>query len=308
MRIKILGAAAGGGFPQWNCGCPNCQRVRTGDPTLRPRMNNSLAISDDGGEWYLINATPDVCAQIESYSALQPQPAHSMRHSPILGILLTDAELDHTIGLLNLRQSAELDIYATAPVLQALSTDFPVQNMLEPYAQFQWIEILPKESFPLFGGKLEVYPFVIGRKPPRYASMSFDYDNRETFDSWGVGYRILDHLTQGVLVYAPGIEVWTVELEKQLTDADCILFDGTFWDIDELRSLDVSDLKSYDMGHIPIGGEDGSLIRLAKQTARHKIYTHINNTNPILNHSTIQYHQLKESGIEIGYDGLELEV
>ncbi|TDF99630.1 pyrroloquinoline quinone biosynthesis protein PqqB [Paenibacillus piri] len=302
MVIKVLGSAAGGGYPQWNCNCPYCRRVRNGDGSVHARMNDAIAVSDDGGKWYLINATPDVSAQIESHPALHPGPG--LRGTPISGVLLTDAELDHTLGLLHLRQSAELDIYAASPVLHALSGPFPVRQIIEPYASFRWTEVRAGESFPLFGGRLIVYPIQLGRKSPRYV-----YDaNLGQEGAWVVGYRITDKITGGIVVYAPGIESWTAELEQQLKDADCIMLDGTFWHSAELRDLGASELEAADMGHIPITGADGTFGRLTNRSAQRRIYIHINNTNPILDTASSEYRTITEHGIEVGYDGLELEV
>jgi pyrroloquinoline quinone biosynthesis protein B len=306
MFLKILGSAAGGGFPQWNCACLYCQRVRTGDQHVHARMHNSLAVSADGKSWCLINASPDVRVQIESHPALLPGP--SLRSIPIEGILLTDAELDHTIGILSLRESAELEVYATSPVLNALTGSFPIRHILEPYAKLHWNEVKSGDPFNIFGGKLIIRPFFLGCKPPRYASVKMNKAEGKNNTAWVIGYRIEDPLTRGVAVYAPCVELWTDELEKQLEDADCIFIDGTFWHADELRHLGVSALGAVDMGHVPIEGSNGSLYRLAKVSAQRKIYTHINNTNPILDEESIECRSLKEYGIEVGYDGLELEV
>ncbi len=307
MILKILGSAAGGGFPQWNCACPNCRRARAGDPRLRARRNASLAFSADGGKWYIINATPDIHEQIESFRSLLPGP--SLRSTPILGVLLTDAELDHTLGLLQMRESAELDIYGAKPVFEALSGPFPVRRMLSRYARFHWKPVNPQESFLLFGGRMEICPFFLGCKPPRYVSAVCENKaNAWNHEPWVIGYRIRDRLTEGVAVYAPGMESWSQALTRQLETADCVLVDGTFWDADELRSLGVSEWTAADMGHVPISGPDGSLNRLAQLPAKRKIYVHINNTNPILDERSDAYREVRDRGIEVGFDGLELEV
>lgn len=303
MFLKVLGSAAGGGFPQWNCNCPNCLSVRENQRFFRTRMHNSLAISDNGKSWYLLNATPDVHAQIEAHDELQPGP--TIRSSPIQGVLLTDAELDHTIGLLQLRESAEIEVYAAPLVMQALQEAFPIKQILEPYATFRWSIAKPGESFPLFGGNLILYPFHLGCKPPRYASALQTREPERS--SWVMGYRIVDQRTGGTAVYAPGVELWTEELDKQLEHADCIFMDGTFWHPDEIKRLGISDLDASDMGHIPIAGPNGSLERLTRRSGR-KIYIHINNTNPILHEGSLESRTLKELGLEVGYDGLELEV
>ncbi|MFC5529823.1 pyrroloquinoline quinone biosynthesis protein PqqB [Cohnella yongneupensis] len=306
MIIKVLGSAAGGGYPQWNCACRNCRRARSGDPSARARRNDSLAVSPDGNHWVLLNASPDVCVQTEAHACLHPGP--SLRGSPIQAVLLTDAELDHTTGLLQLRQGSSLDVYATPPVLGALAYDFPVRRIVEPFASFRWHETRLEESFPLFGGKLSVCPFDLGDKPPRYVSTNPLREAIRGQEPWSVGYRLTDRRTGGVAVYAPGIEAWSRTLERQLEGADCVFLDGTFWQDDELRRLGVSELNASDMGHLPVAGADGSAERLARLPARRKVYVHINNTNPMLVEDSPERRKLTDLGIEIGFDGMEMEV
>lgn len=301
MRIIVLGSAAGGGFPQWNCACPNCRRARAGDPAVRPRTNDSLAISPDGVRWALLNAGPDVCQQTEAQGL---HPGASLRGSPVEAVLLTDAELDHAAGLLQLRQGSSIDVYATRPVLGALGDAFPVRRIVEPFASFRWREARPDESFPLFGGQLSVCPFDLGDKPPRFVGADPGRDRAP----WNVGYRIADRRTGGVAVYAPGIEGWSETLERQLAGADCAFLDGTFWESDELRDLGASELRAADMGHLPVAGPDGSAGRFARLPVRRKVYVHINNTNPMLPEDSPQRRRLAELGIEIGFDGMEMEV
>lgn len=305
MIIKLLGSAAGGGYPQWNCACPNCERARLGDPSARTRRNDSLAVSADGARWVLVNASPDICLQTEETASLHPGP--SLRSSPVQAVLLTDAELDHTIGLLQLRQGSSIDVYATPPVHGALADGFPVRRIVEPYASFRWHETNVEECFPLFGGELSVCPFHLGDKPPRYVGANLLKETDKPAP-WSVGYRIKDRRTGGVAVYAPGIEAWSPTLERHLEGADCIMLDGTFWAGDELRALGVSELHASDMGHLPVAGPGGSSERFARMPARRKVYVHINNTNPMLLEDSPERRKLAELGIEIGFDGMELEV
>lgn len=304
MRLKLLGSAAGGGLPQWNCACPNCRRARAGDSRSHARTNASLAVSPDGETWCIVNASPYIHQQIEATPALLPGP--SIRGTPIRSVLLTDAELDHTLGLLQLRESAELDVYASEPVLAALSGPLPVRSILERYARFHWNLVMPGESFLLFDGRLEILPFMSGVKPPRYAAGMRHHDSSNS--PWVLGYRITDRLTGGVAIYAPGIEAWTQELEDQLASADCIFIDGTFWEADELVRLGISDLTASDMGHLPIAGPDGTLQRMAALPAKRKIFVHVNNTNPILDESSPEFQIIRSLGLEVGIDGWELEV
>ena len=311
MRLKLLGSAAGGGLPQWNCACPNCRRARAGDPHTRPRTNASLAVSPDGEAWYIVNASPYIHQQIESAPSLHPGP--SIRFTPIRGVLLTDAELDHTLGLLQMRESAELDVYASEPVLAALEGPFPVRRILERYARMKWRPVAPGESFALFDGRLEILPFQTGVKPPRYAAdMRLHPPERIAGDAvqapWVLGYKITDRQTGGVAVYAPGIETWTRELLDQLASAECIFIDGTLWEADELVRMGISELTAADMGHVPIAGRDGSLERIAKLPAKRKILVHVNNTNPVLDEASPEFRLISRHGIEVGADGMELEL
>jgi pyrroloquinoline quinone biosynthesis protein B len=306
MLLKVLGSAAGGGFPQWNCACTYCHRARERDSHVEARTHNALALSLDGEAWYLINATPDVREQIEAHCTLWPGP--SLRGTPILGVLLTDAELDHTLGLLSLRESSELEVYASAPVMHALTYAFPVRPMLEPYAKLSWHEVKMGEPIFLFGGNVVIRPFRLGCKSPRYVGTSGSMEAEWKDHDWVIGYRIEDVLSGGVAVYAPGVESWTAELDQQLEGAHSILIDGTFWHGDELRSMGISELGAADMGHIPIMGPNGSFQKLITLPASRKIYVHINNTNPILDRASSEYRNLQEHDIEVGYDGLEMEV
>jgi len=311
MRLKLLGSAAGGGLPQWNCACPNCRRARAGDPRTRPRTNASLAVSPDGEAWYIVNASPFIHQQIENFPSLHPGP--SIRFTPIRGVLLTDAELDHTLGLLQMRESAELDVYASEPVLAALEGPFPVRRIMERYARIEWRLAAPGQPFSLFDGRLEILPYQTGVKPPRYAAdLRLRPPERGAGDAghapWVLGYRITDRQTGGVAAYAPGIEAWTQELLDFLTAADIVFIDGTLWEADELVRLGISGLTAADMGHVPIAGRDGSLEHLAELPARRKILIHVNNTNPVLDEASPEFRLISRHGIEVGADGMELEL
>ncbi len=307
MIIRVLGSAAGGGFPQWNCACPNCRSARSGDPSLSARRNDSLAVSPDGIRWALLNASPDISIQTEENVCLHPGPA--LRGTPIKAVLLTDAELDHTTGLLQLRQGSDIEVYAPPPVLRALADSFPIRRIVEPFASYRWLEAIPEESFPLFGGQLSVCPFVVGDKPPRYVHASLPrHPTRDNEIWWVIGYRITDLETGGVAVYAPGIESWSDTLARHAESADVLFLDGTFWKSDELRALGASELDAFAMGHLPIAGTNGTAERLARLSASRKVYVHINNTNPILVDHSPERRSLTAMGIEVGFDGMEMEV
>jgi pyrroloquinoline quinone biosynthesis protein B len=303
LYVRVLGTAAGGGYPQWNCACRLCRRVRSEATGLRPRLHASLALSVTSKRWYLVNATPDVRFQIESYPALHPGP--SPRETPVAGVFLTDAELDHTLGLLILREGASLQVYGSHAVLEALADAFPVRRILTSYAPFSWLEVKADESLLLDGGCLRVKAFRAGAKKPRYVTSP---ETVESEDDWVLGYRFEDPASRGALVYAPGVEQWTAALAAELEGADVVFLDGTFWAEDEIAEMGVGNLTARQMGHLPIGGPEGSAQHLRSLPVRRKVYVHINNTNPVLDEGSEERRRLETWGIEIGFDGMELEV
>jgi pyrroloquinoline quinone biosynthesis protein B len=302
MRVRVLGSAAGGGFPQWNCNCRNCSKVR--DPTAaeQPRTQSSIAIQSADGRWYLINASPDLRQQLadlpdSNLPALQTRP---LRASPVAAILLTDAEIDHTAGLLLLRESSEpLEIYSSAAVREALTTGYPVLEMLAGYCGVRWHELSPEGSV-LLGDTLEVEMFATGGDPPLYMGVG-------AAGLEATGLMIRDRETGGVLAYVPALEAIDDELAGRLAASDCAIVDGTFWERDELVSLGLAQRDALAMGHVPLSGDGGSLGVLEALPAR-TILTHINNTNPILLESSSERAAVAAAGIEIAYDGMEIEL
>jgi pyrroloquinoline quinone biosynthesis protein B len=259
-----------------------------------------LAVSAAGKQWYLLNATPDIRLQIESFPQLNPGPG--LRQTPVRGILLTDGELDHTLGLLILREGTRLEVFATGAVLAALAEAFPVRQILHSYAPFCWQEVRPGQAFLLDEGRLRVQGFRLGAKHPRYVtSAKMDGD-------WVIGYRFEDLESGGVAVYAPAIEAWTNELDAQLAGVRCAIIDGTFWTDDEMIQVGASGLTAHEMGHLKISGAGGSAERLAALPIPRKVYLHINNTNPILDDESPESRLLTGMGIEIGWDGMEVEL
>lgn len=269
-------------------------------PGTRARSHACLAISCTEKNWYLVNATPDIRFQVESCPYLHAGPG--LRETPIRGILLTDAELDHTIGLLIVREGASLDVYASPAVLTALAESFPIRRMLPPYSSLRWHEVSAKEVFRIDEGRLEVQSLSVGMKRPRYCA------NLDSAGDWVVGYRFRDLQTGGMAIYAPAIETWADEFDRECSVSDLALVDGTFWSDDEMIQLGVSKLTATEMGHIPISGPQGSANRFRACGAKRKIYTHINNTNPVLDESSAEHHWLVVNGIEVGWDGMEVEV
>jgi len=296
MRIRVLGSAAGGGFPQWNCDCPGCRAVRSGSRPCRPRTQSSVAVSADGRRWFLLGASPDVRTQIESFPALQPRAS---RATPIAGVLLPDAELDHTLGLLLLREGRGVDVHATEAVREVLTDGTALLRTLEAYCPVRWHPVVPGADAPL-GDGLSYRAFdVPTTKRPRFGP--------GTEKGRVVGYRLTDERTGRTAVHLPGVQDLTA-VRDQLDDCACLLVDGTCWSDDELVELGLATRTARDMGHVPIAGPGGSLAQLAPLPIERKIYVHVNNTNPILLEDSPQRRTVEQHGMEVAMDGLELRI
>lgn len=301
MRVRVLGSAAGGGLPQWNCACEVCTAARSGAFEDQPgdasgqgggtghRTQDCLAISGDGTAWYLVNASPDIRTQILATPELTPGPAR--RQSPLRGALLTSAELDHTLGLASLREATDFTVYARATVLRAL----PVRGVIDPYGGVRWAAI-ECPTIALDGG-LTVETVPLGHKRPRYAATAPDAAD------WVVAYRFTDRRTGGVLVYAPCLAAWTPLLAGAVAGADCVLLDGSFFTDDEMVEQTGAGPTALAMGHLPI--RDSLAHRPAHPSTRW-LYTHLNNTNPALVESSPQRKLLRHANADLAADGLTL--
>ncbi|WP_035840510.1 pyrroloquinoline quinone biosynthesis protein PqqB [Kitasatospora azatica] len=298
MRVRILGTAAGGGLPQWNCGCAPCEQARSAGPAGW-RSQEALAISVSENAWYLVNASPELRAQLLAVPELVP-PAGS-RDTPLRGVLLTDGELDHTVGLFALREGAALDLHAPAAVLDALTHAFPLRSLLAPYGTAHW-RPLGGEQLPLDRGRLAVTAFPIGDKRPRYARES------AAPGPWVVAYRFEETATGATLVYAPSLAQWPEGFDDWLTGADCVLLDGTFWTADELDRATGTSGAARGMGHLPVSGPGGTLDRLRRHPAKRRLYTHLNNTNPLTVPGSPAVAVLAEAGVEVAFDGQSMEL
>jgi pyrroloquinoline quinone biosynthesis protein B len=257
-----------------------------------------LAVSGLGKDWYLIGAGPDVRQQIESFPSLTPGP--EPRQTPLRGVLLPDAELDHTIGLLLLREGSPLDVYGTAPVLGALAEAFPARRLLDAYTTVRWLEVSAGQPLSLEHGRLTVTAFPTGGRRPRYAA------NCAIDGDWRVGYSIADAESGGVAVFAPSVERWSPELRAAIASAQCVLVDGTFWSDDEMDEVGVRGRSAAATGHVPIAGPAGSAVQLATSPASRRIYVHLNNTNPVLDERSQERRMLEQLGLEVGWDGMEV--
>jgi pyrroloquinoline quinone biosynthesis protein B len=312
MKVRILGAAAGGGVPQWNCRCPNCAAARAGSPDVLPRTQSSVAVSGDGRAWFLLNVSPDVRQQLLAYPELGP-PEGRPRGSAIVGCVLTDAELDHTAGLLMLREGCDLEITSTMQVRSWLRQYFPVEWILHGFIDglhFSWAEIgIPMEgSYELMFYDRVLEDFIhsglwirfveVDRHIPRYVA-------EDTVEAVGsvVGIVVEDARTGGKLVYAPCVASLGEPLVAAAKEADCVLFDGTFWTDNEPIRFGIGKRTARKMGHLPVSGLRGSLRWLADLPASHRVYVHINNTNPMLNQRGPQHRQVEACGVRVGADG-----
>jgi pyrroloquinoline quinone biosynthesis protein B len=307
MHVKLLGTAAGGAFPQWNCACRNCVSVRKGSFQGKARCQLQIAVSPDGESWFLLNASPDIRAQIERDSAFHP--LNAVRSTPISGVVLTSADLDQVLGLLMLREFQEFRIYATPTLQQILRNDnsmFAVLNRVPD--QVAWIDILPGHPFPLSSrtGKASLCctPVSLGDHVPAFVPER----RQETIIREETLLGLIIQSASGRrLGYFPAVPELTPTLLQELEPLDVILFDGTFWSDDELSAIRGAGPTSREIGHIPISGEGGSLQLLSGLRGR-KIYVHINNTNPILDESGAEYRQVREAGWEVGEDGWEFKL
>ncbi|MGI2035613.1 pyrroloquinoline quinone biosynthesis protein PqqB [Rhizobium panacihumi] len=295
LRFLVLGAAAGGGLPQWNCGCPNCAAARQGK--LTPQTQSSLAVSVDGQSWLVLNASPDIRAQLERNPALWPA---GLRGSPIAAVLPTNGDIDHVAGLLTLREKQEFSLYATSALLQTLS-DNPIFNVLDPACVTQRKIALDAPFFPL--PQLETRLFAVPGKVPLYLEKGEPQLGTEGEQTIGVEFRV------GALraYYIPGCGDVTAALAQRIDGADLLLFDGTVWHDDEMIRLGVGIKTGRRMGHVPISGEGGSLEALSALSIRRRVFVHINNTNPIWRAGP-ERAALEAKGFEVGHDEMEISL
>ena len=305
MKVHVLGSAAGGGFPQWNCNCPNCHACRQGDPRFKPRTQSSIAVSTDDRNWLLFNASPDILQQIRSFPALQP--ARALRDTAIRAVFLMDAQIDHTTGLYMLREHRQpLALWCHPLVRDDLMSGNPLFKVLGHYCGIDWHEVLlSPEGFAMDGVPgLHFHALPLISNAPPYSPHR---DRPQPGDN--VGVTITDTANGKRIFYAPGLGQMEPHVWAAMQAADCVLVDGTLWTEDEMITLGASKKTSRAMGHMPQTGPGGMLEWLGKLpgTTR-KVLIHINNTNPILDEDGPQRRELTERGIEVAYDGMEIDL
>lgn len=304
MRIHVLGSAAGGGFPQWNCNCENCYGVRNGKILASRRTQSSIAISADDEHWLLVNASPDIRAQLEAFADIQPR--RGLRGTGIAAVLLVDSQIDHSTGLLMLREGCPFDVYTTDMVHEDLSSGFPVFAMLR-----SWEGGLSHHLLKTDGGAtriqgmpaLQVTAVPVAGKAPPYSPHRHDPHLGDN-----VALFVEDLNSGGSLFYAPGLAGVDDTVVDYMLRADCLMVDGTFWREDEMIFAGVGTKLAREMGHLPQSGRGGMIELLQRFKDQRKILIHINNTNPILNEASPERAQLDAEGIEVAWDGMDLTI
>jgi pyrroloquinoline quinone biosynthesis protein B len=301
LHVLVLGSAAGGGLPQWNCGCDNCAAAREG--RLAARTQDSVAVSSDGERWFLLNASPDVLHQARAHRQLWPR---SLRQSPILGVVLTNGDLDHVLGLWQLRESQSLSLYATERVLSGLAANAAHRTLQRFEGQLRQAPLLLGDEQELLGPSGEpsglwVSATAVAGKPPLHLARSHQPSREDN-----VALRIrAGH--GGDLVYASAIAD-AAGARDALAGCQAVLLDGTFWSEEELPELGVPVGAARSMAHQPIGGPEGTLQALRELAVPRRIYTHVNNTNPVLREASPERMQLEAAGWELAYDGMQLRL
>ncbi len=295
MIVRVLGSAAGGGVPQWNCGCANCAAARGG--AAPRRSQSSFAISADGVRWWLVNVSPDIAQQIETVEALQP---HAVRGTPIAGFLVTDANVDHLGGLAVLRQDGDhrFATYSSAAIRDVALT----QPAFAPFANapHEWHAVSANSRFALDDRlRVRVVP-VAGTTP--------GYDGRRRVPGAVVAYEIADLLSGNVALFAPVFAAYDETLRDAVARAHVAFLDGSFWSDDELGHLGVAK-PAQSLGHLPVGGPDGSLAALGDVTSHVRVrYAHLNNTTPLLDPASPEREALRAAGADIAFDGMQFDL
>ena len=296
MRIIVLGSAAGGGFPQWNCRCPTCSLAWAGDPRVVPRSQSGLAVSADGAAWVLVNASPDLRQQILATPALHP--AEGRRHTPVSAVVLTNGDVDHVAGLLTLRERQAFALHAS-PSLHAMLDADPVFAVLDRGLVTRHATALDRAS-DIAG--LAVTPFAVPGKVPLFLEAGEVEIGRETDMTVGLDIRAGGRRA----VHVPGCAAVTPALIDRIAGADLLLFDGTTFTDDEMPRLGLSPKTAARMGHVAMSGPEGSLARLAGAAVGAKVYVHINNTNPALVTGSPERAAVEAAGWRLAEDGMEI--
>jgi pyrroloquinoline quinone biosynthesis protein B len=303
MKVRVLGSAAGGGFPQWNCNCPNCAGVRRGDLRAKPRTQSSIVVSGAADDaWALVNASPDILTQLRANPVLQP--GRSIRDTALVGIVLADGQVDHTTGLYMLRESGRpWPIWCTDSTYADLTRGNPILEVLRHFCGVERHTIALGEEFVIGGlNGVRWNALPVASKPAPYSP------NRESpVPGDNIALVLTEDVTGRSLVYAPGLAAIDDALWRAMSAASCVMVDGTFWTDDEMITLGVSRKRARDIGHLPQSGPGGMLEHLARLApGTRKVLIHINNTNPILDEDSEPRAELARRGVEVASDGMEI--
>ena len=309
LRIVVLGAAAGGGFPQWNCNLETSRRARAGDAAARPRTQSSLAVSADGARWFLLNASPDLRQQIDATPELHPRS--DKRDSPIAGVVLTNADVDHVAGLLSLRESQPLVVYATGKVHGVLRSN-SIFDVLNPKFVDRVeldlgaaIELRARDGA---ASGLVVEAFAVPGKVALWLEDASAGDNFGTTDEDTIALEVTAREGRARFFYIPGCAAMTPALAARLESAPLVLFDGTLWRDDEMIAAGVGVKTGKRMGHMSMSGADGSIAAFRDLGVARKVFIHVNNTNPALLDDSPERAEIVAAGWDVAHDGMEIRL
>lgn len=306
LKAIVLGSAAGGGFPQWNCGCPNCRRARAGDSAALPRTQSSLAVSADGRRWVLLNASPDLTQQIRANPALHPT---ALRDSPIAAAVLTNADVDHIAGLLDLREGHRFAIHATNRVTRVLAGN-AIFNVVNPLNAPRRVVPLDRRVAVTDGAGQPTGLWITAFPVPGKVALWLEDATLPDFGSVPedtVGLKVEDD-SGHAFFYIPGCAALPAHLAERLAGAELVFFDGTTWTEDEMIRLSLSEKTASRMGHMAMSGDTGSIAAFAPLKVGRRVFVHINNSNPVLLADSSERAQAEAAGWEIGFDGMEVSL
>jgi pyrroloquinoline quinone biosynthesis protein B len=299
--FKMLGTAAGGGVPQWNCACQFCELSRSAPQSVPPRLQLQGIVSGDEEKWFLLNASPDLRFQIEANSELQASAKYGRRNTPIEGIVLTTADLDQVLGILLLREFQPLTIYATRLVRRTLEANSFFRMLERVPNQLTWIEIVPGRRFALGESGIDCTPVPLAGSLPFYAR------ELDTGEAGQASLGLLLEKDGRRVAYTPSVPEITEELRAIYRTCDTVLVDGTFWSDAELSRTHSGTPLARSIGHVPLSGEDGTIALLAEIDFPRRVFVHINNTNPILDRRSAEYRAVVEAGWQVAHDGWQLD-
>lgn len=310
MKIKILGASAGGGFPQWNCNGIHSSAVRSGKAGYRARLQSSLAVSANGKDWVLLNASPDLRQQINETPELHPDSSGALRNSPIKAVIVTNADVDHITGLINLREGQPFTIYGSDRVLATLNAN-SIFNVCNP-------DIVPRKVFKLDAPTkiegagvdtgLTIEAFAVPGKIALFLERGSATDNYGSRDGDTIGLEVTDRASGKSFFYVPGVAEIDAPLADRIRGADLLFLDGTLFTDDEMVSQGLSHKSGQRMGHISVSGPEGSIAAIEPLDIKRRIYVHINNSNPMLDETSEARKTVDAAGWEVGFDGMEISL